>query len=94
MNVRVVQTNPIEGQKTGTSGLRKKVAVFKAANYLENWVQSLFFTLRDLKQLEGATLVVGGDGRYWNQTALQKIIKVAPHTHTHTHTLPPQKKHL
>jgi phosphoglucomutase len=45
MEVRVVETERIEGQKTGTSGLRKKVSVFRSKNYLENWLQSLFNTI-------------------------------------------------
>lgn len=72
--IKVVQTSPFDGQKPGTSGLRKKVAVFRQPNYIENFVQSIFDCL-DSK--EGATLVVGGDGRYYNRTAIQTIIKMA-----------------
>jgi phosphoglucomutase len=72
--IKVVQTSPFDGQKPGTSGLRKKVVVFRQPNYIENFVQSIFDCL-DGK--EGATLVVGGDGRYYNRTAIQTIIKMA-----------------
>jgi len=76
MNVRTVPTTPITDQKTGTSGLRKKVTVFQSPNYLENWVQGLFNSLPQ-DQLNGATLVLGGDGRYYNTVAIQKIIAMA-----------------
>jgi phosphoglucomutase len=58
----VRETAPIEGQKPGTSGLRKKTATFvETANYLENFIQSTFNAVGD--SCKGATLVVGGDGR-------------------------------
>mmetsp|Transcript_6263 Transcript_6263/g.7069 ORF Transcript_6263/g.7069 Transcript_6263/m.7069 type:complete len:577 (+) Transcript_6263:75-1805(+) len=69
-------TQPIEGQKPGTSGLRKKVAVFKQENYLANFVQSIFDVL-DPTKLTGSTLVVSGDGRYYNREAIQLIIRIA-----------------
>lgn len=72
----VVATQPISGQKTGTSGLRKKVSVFAAPNYLNNWIQALFNSLPS-NELAGSTLVLGGDGRYWNSAAIQVIIKMA-----------------
>mmetsp|Transcript_31213 Transcript_31213/g.120135 ORF Transcript_31213/g.120135 Transcript_31213/m.120135 type:complete len:83 (+) Transcript_31213:102-350(+) len=50
--VKTVETKPIEGQKTGTSGLRKKTKLFMSENYLANWVQSLFNSLDDLEGLE------------------------------------------
>ena len=71
---KIVKTTPFEGQKPGTSGLRKKVTVFQQAHYLENFVQSIFDTLTDYR---GATLVLGGDGRYYNKTAIQTILKMA-----------------
>ncbi len=74
MSLTVVATRPIDGQKAGTSGLRKKVAVFQQAQYLENFVQSIFNALTDY---QGQTLVVGGDGRYYNDTAIQTILAMA-----------------
>ncbi|MDQ0509404.1 alpha-D-glucose phosphate-specific phosphoglucomutase [Ancylobacter amanitiformis] len=72
--IRVVATTPFDGQKPGTSGLRKKVQVFQQPHYVENFVQSLFDSL---KEFEGETLVVGGDGRYFNREAIQTVIKIA-----------------
>ncbi len=72
--LKVVPTSPFSDQKPGTSGLRKKVTVFQAANYLENFVQSIFDSLEGF---QGQTLVVGGDGRYYNRHAIQVIIKIA-----------------
>lgn len=74
--VNTVTTQPIAGQKPGTSGLRKKVKVFQSGHYLHNFVQSTFNSLPQDK-LKGSTLVVGGDGRYWNKEALQIIIKIS-----------------
>ena len=74
MDVRTVATRPFEGQKPGTSGLRKKVSVFQSASYLENFVQSIFDALGDVK---GKTLVLGGDGRYHNAAAIQTILRMA-----------------
>ncbi len=74
MSVKTIDTRPYEGQKPGTSGLRKKVKVFQQDRYLENFVQSIFDTLQGYR---GETLVVGGDGRYYNREAIQTIIKMA-----------------
>jgi phosphoglucomutase len=74
MKILTVKTQPFNDQKPGTSGLRKKVKVFQQANYLENFVQSIFDTL---VVPSGATLAVGGDGRYFNRQAIQTIIKMA-----------------
>ena len=74
MNVRTVSTTPIEGQKPGTSGLRKKTAVFMQSGYLENFVQSVFDAVGGL---DGKTLTVGGDGRYFNRRAIQTILRMA-----------------
>eukprot|EP00428_Durinskia_dybowskii_P000774 CAMPEP_0170295168 /NCGR_PEP_ID=MMETSP0116_2-20130129/47707_1 /TAXON_ID=400756 /ORGANISM="Durinskia baltica, Strain CSIRO CS-38" /LENGTH=613 /DNA_ID=CAMNT_0010546717 /DNA_START=62 /DNA_END=1903 /DNA_ORIENTATION=- len=71
-------TTPIDGQKPGTSGLRKKTKVFMQKNYLNNFVQATFDALKsDGVTVEGGTLVVSGDGRYWNKVAIQVIIKMA-----------------
>lgn len=74
MKIRLTPTQPFTDQKPGTSGLRKKVKVFQQPNYLENFVQSFFDTLH---VPAGATLVVGGDGRYHNRQAIQTIIQMA-----------------
>ncbi|MGQ5524052.1 alpha-D-glucose phosphate-specific phosphoglucomutase [Chitinimonas sp. PSY-7] len=66
-------TQPIQGQKPGTSGLRKKVTVFQQKHYLENFVQAIFQVMPELK---GGVLVLGGDGRYHNAAALQIILKM------------------
>jgi phosphoglucomutase len=78
-SVRAIQTKPFEGQRPGTSGLRKKTRVFMRPGYLENFVQSVFNSVRadaggDFRQ---ATLVVGGDGRFYNREAIQTIIRMA-----------------
>ncbi len=74
--VKEVPTTPIEGQKTGTSGLRKKAAIFSSGNYLANWVQALFYALPS-DEVKGSSMVLGGDGRWFNKEAAQIIIKLA-----------------
>jgi phosphoglucomutase len=74
MTLRTVPTQPFTDQKPGTSGLRKKVPDFQQAHYLENFVQSIFDSIA---APAGATLVLGGDGRYYNRTAIQIILKMA-----------------
>lgn len=74
MTIQTVQTRPIEGQKPGTSGLRKKTAVFMGPHYLENYIQATF---DGIGGVEAATLIVGGDGRYFNDTAIQVILRMA-----------------
>ena len=74
MSIRTVTTQPFSDQKPGTSGLRKKVPAFQKQHYLENFVQSIFDSISAPK---GATLVVGGDGRFYNREAIQIILKMA-----------------
>ena len=69
-----IATTPFADQRPGTSGLRKKVDVFKQRHYLENFIQSIFDSLEGY---EGATFVLGGDGRYYNREAIQRILKIA-----------------
>lgn len=72
--IKTVSTTPYQDQKPGTSGLRKKVPVFAQPNYAENFIQSIFDSLEGF---EGKTLVIGGDGRYYNREVIQKAIKMA-----------------
>jgi phosphoglucomutase len=74
MQVRTVATTPFADQKPGTSGLRKRVPVFRQPHYLENFVQSIFDTIA---APPGATLALGGDGRYYNREAIQTILRMA-----------------
>ncbi len=74
MTGRVVATQPIDGQKPGTSGLRKKTPVFMAPRYLENFVQAIFDAIGGAAD---KTFVLGGDGRYFNDRAAQTILKMA-----------------
>ncbi len=74
MTILTIETKPFADQKPGTSGLRKRVTVFSQPNYVENFVQSIFDCLEGIK---GKTLVLGGDGRFYNDVAIQKIIKIA-----------------
>ncbi|TRD21560.1 alpha-D-glucose phosphate-specific phosphoglucomutase [Palleronia caenipelagi] len=69
-----IATQPIEGQKPGTSGLRKKTRVFMEHHYVENFVQSIW---NGIGGVEGKTLVLGGDGRYFSQPASQVILRMA-----------------
>ena len=69
-----ISTRPFDDQRPGTSGLRKKVARFQADYYLENFVQAVF---NAIPANERGLLVVGGDGRYFNQQATQIIIRMA-----------------
>ena len=73
MSVTIVKTQPIAGQKPGTSGLRKKTPVFMGPHYLENFVQAIFDTVG----AAGKTFVLGGDGRYFNDKAAQVILRMA-----------------
>lgn len=67
----IVPTKPFEGQKPGTSGLRKPVSTFSQDNYTENFVQSILDSVEDKK-----VLVVGGDGRYYSKPAIVKILQL------------------
>ena len=74
MTVTVISTKPIDGQKPGTSGLRKKTRVFMEPGYLENYVQSIF---DGIGGVGGRTLAIGGDGRYFNDVAIGIILRMA-----------------
>jgi phosphoglucomutase len=74
MTIQTLPTIPFNDQRPGTSGLRKKVTVFVQKHYLENFVQALFDVLPDAA---GLTLVLGGDGRYYNRVAVQTILRMA-----------------
>jgi phosphoglucomutase len=77
MTIKHIATSPIAGMKPGTSGLRKKVAEFASGNYLANFVQSVCNAVRPAEGFGGLTLVVGGDGRYYNAEAIQTVIRIA-----------------
>lgn len=72
---QTVLTKPFQDQKPGTSGLRKKVQVFQQPNYTENFIQAILDAIPEGKN--GSTLVIGGDGRYYNDTVIQLIIKIS-----------------
>ena len=72
--IRTIPTEPIEGQKPGTSGLRKKTPVFQGHHYLENFIQSIW---NGIGGVEGKTLVLGGDGRHFNSQAAQVVLRMA-----------------
>ncbi len=74
MSIITVATSTYDDQRPGTSGLRKKVVVFQQPHYLENFVQAIF---NSIESCQGQTLVVGGDGRYYNRQAIQTIIRMA-----------------
>jgi len=74
VDISIITTQPFSDQRPGTSGLRKKVRIFQTPHYLENFVQSIFDTQTDLRN---GTLVLGGDGRYYNRQAIQIIVRMA-----------------
>jgi phosphoglucomutase len=83
-DIKTVSVEPFEGQKTGTSGLRKKVRVFQQPGYLEAFVQSVFCALPEIPgsgfdqpSAEERVLVLGGDGRYFNKEAIRNILRLA-----------------
>ncbi|GBG24002.1 Phosphoglucomutase [Hondaea fermentalgiana] len=76
-DVKTVSTKPYEGQKPGTSGLRKKTKTFMQENFVENFVQSTFDALDGDADTTGELLVLGGDGRYFNKDMTQTIIRMA-----------------
>ena len=77
MTPQRITTVPIAGMKPGTSGLRKKVTEFAQGHYLANFVQSVFNAVRPASGFGGLSLVVGGDGRYYNREAIQTVIRIA-----------------
>ncbi len=74
MRILTITTKPFNDQKPGTSGLRKSVTTFQQPNYLENFIQSIFNSINISQK---STLIIGGDGRYYNSQAIQIIIKIA-----------------
>ena len=72
--LKVIKTTAYNDMKMGTAGLRKKSKVVLQKNYLENFVQSVFNAIGGV---EGLTFILGGDGRYYNKIAIQKIMKMA-----------------
>ncbi len=74
MDIEIVSCTPYSDQKPGTSGLRKSVKQFQKPDYLQTFVQAIFNTLPDR---EGCTLILGGDGRYFNREAIQVILRMA-----------------
>ena len=74
MSIHTIATLPFFDQKPGTSGLRKKVSAFQQPHYLENFVQAIFDSIA---APQGSTLVLGGDGRFYNRAAIQIILKMA-----------------
>ena len=72
--IKIVSTSPYTDQKMGTAGLRKKTRIAMQENYIENFLQSIFNTIPNLSE---KSFLVGGDGRYLNKAAIQKIIKIA-----------------
>ena len=74
LTYNLIHSRPFDDQKPGTSGLRKPVTTFQQPHYLENFVQAIFNTL---PRREGARLVLGGDGRFYNREAIQVIVRMA-----------------
>ena len=72
--IETIATKPFDGQRPGTSGLRKKVTVFQQPHYAENFIQSIF---NSLESFVGKTLVIGGDGRFYNKEVVQIAMRMA-----------------
>jgi phosphoglucomutase len=70
-----IKTTAYQDQKPGTSGLRKRVTVFQQPNYTQNFIQAILSAIPT--GATGATIVVGGDGRYYSKEAIQIIIQLA-----------------
>ena len=77
--VQIIPTTPFSEQRPGTSGLRKKTRVFMQPHYVENFVQSVFDAVQEISgdDFRDRDLIVGGDGRYYNRTAIQTIVRMA-----------------
>lgn len=77
--IQHIATTAFPDQRPGTSGLRKKTRVFMQSPYLENFIQAIFLAIRDEPQVNvrGETLIIGGDGRYFNRQAIQRIVRQA-----------------
>ena len=71
--MKIISAHPFNDQKPGTSGLRKKVTTFQQTGYLQTYIQSIFDSI---PQLAGGTIVIGGDGRFYNDTAIQVILSI------------------
>ncbi|KAF5316246.1 hypothetical protein D9619_006439 [Psilocybe cf. subviscida] len=71
-NIKEIPTKPFDGQKPGTSGLRKRVKVFQQEHYTENFIQAIF----DSIEAKGSTLVIGGDGRFFSPETVQTILRI------------------
>ena len=76
MTVTLEDTSPFDGQKPGTSGLRKAVKVFQQHHYTENFVQCIIDSI-PVEKRRGCTLVVGGDGRFFMREAVLIIVRMA-----------------
>ncbi|KAG2185772.1 hypothetical protein INT43_002209 [Umbelopsis isabellina] len=77
VSIKTVPTKPYDGQKPGTSGLRKRVKIFQQENYTENFIQATLEAIPEPGGAKGATLVIGGDGRFYIPEALQIITKLS-----------------
>lgn len=78
ISIQSVATKPFEGQKPGTSGLRKRVKIFQQPHYTENFIQAILDAIPQSEGgAKGATLIVGGDGRYYLDEVLQIIVKIS-----------------